>query len=245
MYKRQGLPLLHPFLRLLPGFETLRVANRFIVPAMLALSVIAAIGATRLLCVPRCSRRPRLAVCVVSLICLLDLAWLPYPTREIPSPEWPAVVAARYPGLLLNVPGGYRARGADDMFLQTLHGQPIVGGYTSCVLPQVKERIEDLPFLQLIFEGRPKVRVDDVRSGLERVLRKIDVDTIVLHSTRQREVLQQERAAEDGRLMARVYNPEKGIPAALFVKIRAALNDLWGAAVYTDGDVEIYRRPGR
>ena len=29
---------------------------------------------------------------------------------------------------LLNIPGGHRARGSKDMFFQTYHGYPIVGG---------------------------------------------------------------------------------------------------------------------
>ena len=239
-----GIPLPHTLLRRVAGFETLRVANRFVVPAMLALAIVAAMGATRLLTQPVLSLYPRRSLFVLSALCLVDLAWFPYPTRQVPTPEWPSVVEAKYPGLVLNIPGGYRARGADDLFFQTLHRQPIVGGYVSCVLPEVKARVAELPFLQLIFEGRPTVDVE-VRQGLKQALGTLHVDTIVLHLDRQRERLRALRDAKAGLPVARIYNPEKGIPEKLLAEIRAALIDAWGSPVYSDSQVELYRNPER
>lgn len=243
-----SVPLPFTLLRRLPIVDMLRVANRFVVPAMLAVSVLAAVGATAFLSrrdsTDRSPRRDGLKrhgwPLLLSVLVLADLAWLPYPLREVPEPEWTREVREKYPGLLLNIPGGYRARGSDDMYLQTLHRQPLVGGYTSCVLPGMKARVKTFPILAHIFEGRPKVTVD-VGHDLPALLDEFGVETVVVHLRRRRETLAAERARHSGTPAARLYNPEKGMPAADLDTIRGVLRRLWGTPRYADGDVEIYR----
>ncbi len=236
-----SIPLPFALFRELPGAGTLRVANRFMVPAMLALSVTAAAGASAVLQSRFAPRRTRWSLLVASVVILVDFAWLPFPLRAVPVPEWTSVVREEFPGLLLNVPGGYRARGADDMYLQTLHHQPIVGGYTSCVLPEVEERVRALPFLAQIFEGRPQVEVD-VRRDLPSVLNGLAVETVVVHLGRRRESLARQREERQGTPEARLFNPEKGMLSADLDAIRAVLREIWGEPRYRDEDVEIYRR---
>ncbi len=235
------VPLPFALFRQLPIVDTLRVANRFMVPAMLALSVVAAVGAGAVLQRGFTLGRPRPWLLLASLLVLVDFAWLPFPLRTIPDPAWTRVVREDFPGLLLNIPGGYRARGAADMYLQTLHHQPLVGGYTSCVLPEIKNRVKALPFLAHVFEGRPTVTVD-VREGLAAVLRELAVETVVVHLGRRRESLKEERDRRLGTPDARLYNPEKGMPTADLDAIRAALLERWGPPRYSDDAVEIYRK---
>ena len=105
-----------------------------------------------------------------ALLLVLDYLWLPYPLREVPEPRWVKEIGATPPSTaLLNVPGGHRARAAEDMFLQTYHGLPLIGGYVSCTPPAAEELIAEFPFLRTIFEGRPKQEVP-ARQGLRRIL---------------------------------------------------------------------------
>jgi hypothetical protein len=153
-------------------------------------------------------------------------------------------------GLLLDVPGSYRARAAEDMFFQTLHGRALVGGYTSCIPPFIEERVQRLPFLRLVFEGRPPPEIlahaADVavlHRDLEQVLDAIPVSVIVLHKNRTREGLEQLHGENRTGPLSKLYNPEKGIPAAILQRIRAALEAHWGRPSYEDDEVAIYGRP--
>ncbi len=235
-----AIPLPFSLLRDVPLAGSLRVANRFIVPAMLPLAMLAAFGTRALLSRPCCACRPRLATCLIASIVAVDFAFAPLSMRPLPRPPWTQVLAESDRGLVLNVPGGYRARGAEDLYLQTLHGRPIVGGYTSCVLPEVAERVHDLPFLQLIFEGRPKVGPEIIERELPRVLDELDVATVVVHRQRVRELLN-ERRAQASDQERRLYNPEKGIPAATLHAIEKELVARCGRPFYSDTDVTLYR----
>ena len=116
-----------------------------------------------------------------------------------------------------------------------------MGGYLSCVLPEVDERVKALPFLAHVFEGRPKVKVD-VRVGLNAVLKELEVETVVVHLGRRRELLAEQRALRLGAPDARLYVPKKGMPTAALDAVRTALRESWGAPRYSDETVEIYRR---
>jgi hypothetical protein len=128
------------------------------------------------------------------------------------------------------------------MYLQTLHRRPIAGGYTSCLPPLMEERAKKLPFLKLIFEGRPEVKLE-VEAGLEQVLAALPVQVVVLHLDRERERLEQLAAEHRGTPEARLYNPEKGTPAKTLQEVRAALRHLWGEPFYSDAAAELYKRP--
>ncbi|HVR76461.1 MAG TPA: hypothetical protein VMT52_19180 [Planctomycetota bacterium] len=241
--KDTGFPLPFAWLQEVPILKTLRVANRFVVPAMIALSVLAAAGGARLLAKAEARggawKRTVLPACLALIA--LDYLWVPYPTREIPAPPWIQAVRAAPPGLLLDLPGGHRARGAEDMFHQTLHGRPMVGGYASCLPPAMERRVQDLPFLKLVFEGRPAVDVD-VASGLSQVLGALPVSVVVLHLDRKRERLEDLARAAQGSRKARFHDPEKGTAARVIDEARAALEDLWGKPAYADPNTEVYWR---
>ena len=237
-----GLPMPYALLGDLPLIETTRVPNRFLVPALLALSLVAAAGVKTLL---RGARRPRLVLGVVGLLVLLDYAWLPYPLRAVPRPEWTAHVAEAPPGALLNIPGGDRARASRDMFLQTYHRRPIVGGYVSCSPPHVQRRVLEYPFLETVFRALPTqdIRSSELRQKMRRVLDQLPIGVVAVHLNRTREDLERRRENSRGRPEARLYNPDHGIPEVKMEEIRRYLEELWGKPYYRDARVKLYGRP--
>jgi hypothetical protein len=238
--RNTGVPLLFALFDGFPLLETQRVANRFAVPAMLALSVLAACGARAL--IERSRRLPPAAVFwTIVVLAAADYLWA-YPLRELPRPAWVEALRQAPAGLLLDIPGGHRARGSEDMYFQTLHGRPTVGGYTSCLPPLVERRVKELPFLELIFEGRPQVNVE-VAAGLRDVLETLAVQVVVVHRDRARERLERLAGEHRGTPAARFYNPERGSPESVLAETRAALAGLWGAPRYSDAEAEIYWRP--
>jgi hypothetical protein len=238
-----GVPLPFALLEEAPLFRTLRVANRFLVPAMLALALLAARGGAGLLAG---SRRPGALFGLLLLILAADYLWLPYPVREPPQPLWVAKLAAAPEGSLLDIPGGYRARAADDMYLQTLHGRPLAGGYVSVVPARIEERLAAYPALRVLFEGRPappEPGAEPFEDGLERLLRELPIAAVAVHLDRVREDLEARRAAHRGTPRAVLYNPEKGMPRQALEEARAALRRLWGEPYHADAEVELYFRP--
>ena len=232
----------------LPILQTLRVANRLVVPGALALAVLFAWAARALLEATARSRccglnRGRLFGLLVSLL-LLDLLWVPYPTRPLPRPAWVEALRQTPAGLLLNVPGGHRARGAEDLYLQTLHGRPIVGGYTSVPPEFMEQRTRDLPWLEQVFVARPQTEVDPV-TGLEDVLTALPVQVIVVHLGRKLESLTALARRHRGTPRERLYNPARSMPEAKLEHFRAAIRQICGAPHYADAEAEIYVTPAR
>ena len=225
--------------RSLPIFGALRVANRFVVPATLALGVLAACGAARWL---RSSPRPVLWTLVLTVLLIVDSLWLPFPLRQIPAPNWVSQLDRLPAGTILNVPGGHRPRASEDMLFQTQHGRKMVGGYTSVIPEFMERRVSEYPFLHYIFEGIPKVD-PDVPMELRRVLTDLDVTLVVVHAKRTHERLRRLRAEHAGTAEARKYNVHRGMPAARLDEIRAALREQWGEPAYRDEDVAVWARP--
>ena len=242
---RTGVPLPFAWLETLPLASTLRVANRFIVPAMLALAVLAALGLQRL---RAGSRRPVAWLLGAALLVLLDFQWVPYPLRPAPNPPWITATSTLPDGTLLNIPGGYRARAAEDMWLQTLHGRPIVGGYVSCTPPNASALLERHPYLRSIHEAErsPTYREHTDLEGLASLLddTSLDIEVVVIHLDRSRERILEKRREHEGTYAARYHNPEKGLRRAKIEAARAAMERLWGPPVWADDATRVYRRTG-
>ncbi|MBN1444011.1 MAG: glycosyltransferase family 39 protein [Planctomycetes bacterium] len=234
-----GLRLPYALAEAVPVLRTIRIPHRFLVPAMLALAVLAARGAAALL---DRARRPGAAALGLALLIILDFLWIPYPLREVERPRWVDQVAGAPAGALLNVPGGYRARASQDMYLQTYHGRPLIGGYVSCTPPRIEQRVAEYPFLRAIFEGRPREEIALEPEAI-RVLDELPIGVVAVHLERTRERLEELRRIHRGRPEERLYNPEKGIPAAQLEAVREIIRSRWGEPYYRDGEVELYRRP--
>jgi hypothetical protein len=192
----------------------------------------------------RASRRPALVAAGLSVLVVLDFLFVPFPLRELPRPKWIDALGRAPAGAVLNLPGGYRARAAEDMYLQTLHRRRLVGGYVSVTPRSVEDLLVKHPVLRLAFEGRPQIEAD-VRQGLERFLAEVEVAVVIVHLQRTRERLEALEAQHRGREESRLYDPERGIAARRLEEFRAALRELWGTPFHGDGDVEIYVRPQR
>lgn len=242
--KDTGVPLPFALYEKIPILGAVRVANRFAVPAMLALSVAAGLGARRILQGRSGGRGLALAGALLGAV-VVDFLWTPYLLRELPRPAWTEAVRSLPPAIVLDIPGGHRARGAEDMYLQTLHHHPIAGGYVSCIPPSVERRVAELPLLRLIFEGRPDVRIEDLDVGAElaRTLDALQAGIAVVHLDRTREALEARAALDRDAGAERLHNPERGIPAAALERIRAALRKHWGVPVHADAEAEVFRRP--
>ncbi|MFP6737104.1 MAG: hypothetical protein VCD34_00035, partial [Planctomycetota bacterium] len=229
-----------------PVFNSLRVANRFLVPAMLGLSVLAGAGACLWL---QNSANPRRLLGTIFTLVVLDFLWIPYPLRELPQPEWTQAVAKTPEGALLNIPGGYRARAAEDMYLQTLHERPITGGYVSVTPPHVEGLKERHPFLRSIFEAEhsptyPENPVPALR-GLKHLFSdgSLGIGVVVLHKTRISEDLEAKQKLEKDPVKKRHLDKAKGNLRARVEECREALRKLWGEPLYSDDQVELYGRP--
>lgn len=236
--RETGVMLPFRLVREIPLLDTSRLAHRYLVPAMLGVSAVAGAGAATLLA--RSRRRKRLAVTLVSLVAI-DFLAAPYPLRDVPRPAWTKEIARAPEGAVFSIPGGYRARAAEDMYLQTLHGRPIIGGYVSVTPPWVDDLLEKYPFLRVIQEGRPKVAIDPA-VGLPPILDDLPIGVVVLHRDRIREELERERVQHAGSPEERLYNPEKGMPRAVFDATRKVLRETWGEPYFANDEVELYAR---
>ncbi len=239
------IPLPFHWLKTIPVFGLVRVPNRFLVPASLALAILASMGT---LCVTaRLPRRRRgVFVWVAAGLVMVDLMWLPFPMREVPNPPWLRALDGLPRNLaVLDIPTSHRARAAEDMLLQTHHGRPLASGYVSTRLRSVDLLLKRFPVLHQIFERYPK---EDAFAGpsLVEAIREIGVGIVVVHLDRsvgrileRRENERREHPTDLYR--QRLHNPETGISPALLDRFRVELREAFGEPVYTDDDqVEIY-----
>ena len=128
------------------------------------------------------------------------------------------------------------------MYLQTLHGRPIVGGYISCTLPRVNELVEEYPYIATILEAErsPTYRDLPADPGLGNLVRGLGVSVVVIHRKRSREWLAKSRAAVEDPLEKRLFNPEKGIREVKIEEASREMKRLWGPPGHVDDAVEIY-----
>lgn len=146
------VPLPYAVVRYVPLLSTLRTPARFAIGVLLPVAILAAYGAMRLrwpskVRMPaREPARSALAVACVLAIVALEAATLPYPTT-------PLAAGAAYPAELLDADAlvelplwqpGYDGYLQNVRYLaaQTLHGKPIVNGYTSRETPRDKQFLE-------------------------------------------------------------------------------------------------------
>lgn len=239
--------LLLPFhwLKQFPLFGLVRLPNRFLVPAMLSLAVVVAMGADRLIRFLRPERRG-LAVGVVALLMLMDFAWLPYPMRELPDPEWIAALSELPPELaVLDIPSSHRGAGSIDMYLQTLHQRPILGGAISVTPASTWRRLQAHPQLRRVFRPFGQDPMDGVRPSLAESVREIGSGLVVVHLDRTREhetELKEELSRDASNFLSRdrLYDPSHEIPEKQLSQIREELRSAFGPPVHRTSEVEIY-----
>jgi hypothetical protein len=144
-----GPPLgLWPFVYWLPGFSFIRIPSRFILLAVLALAVLAGIGADRLL-TRTASRGWRLAIAgVLALVLVAEFWTVPLPVQpyrvEIPSLDrW--LDTQPKPFAVAEVPVGPFVRYHSTYMLHSMaHWQRTVHGHSSLLMPLHEELYDRL-----------------------------------------------------------------------------------------------------
>ena len=217
-------------LREIPLLQNLRVANRFMILAGLALAVLAGYGWQSL------RIKSRWALPVIAALILVEFSWLPFPLQRVEFSPLLKAVASR-PGAVLDIPFHQRSRAVGNMANQTVHGRPIGDGYLSSYPPAVDEAIKAIPaFSQIVNLPQPDavVNVD--------ALRALGFRTIAIHKDRSqgaRERLLAE-TPPDALLELKRVRRLGGVPDATIDALRAQLDQALGGADLEDDLLAIY-----
>lgn len=234
----------------IPTFRMVRVPHRFLIPASLSLSILAAMGAASL--AARWSpRRSGPLFAAFAALLVLDFMWIPYPMREIPRPDWVRLLDELPAGLaVFDVPGGHRARAAGAMLLQTYHRRPIVSGYVSTAQSHVSRLLEEFPVLRIVFQREPSGE-EEPGPSLATAIRACHAGIVVVHLDQTVETI--ERIHEE--VSARYpydpyrilpYDPKEGMRASTLDRFRSELRREFGEPVRTvEGQVEIFLVPAK
>jgi len=242
--------LLLPFhwLKRFSLFGLVRLPNRFLIPAVLSLSVVVAMGAACLVRFLRPERRS-ITLGALAMLLLFDYAWLPYPMRELPRQNWLAALAELPPNLaVFDIPSSYRGGGSFDMYSQTLHERPILGGSISVNPPTTRRRFEAYPQLRRVFKPFRNGPGDAAYPRLARSISEIGADIVVVHldRTREREAearMSLSRDAPNFLFRDRQYDPRSEMSEAQLRNIRQELRDAFGPPIHQSDEVEIYLVP--
>lgn len=223
-----GVTFPHAFFGAIPVLQVLRVANRFVVVTMLALSVLAAAGLSRLE-----ARGGWVAPATYALV-LFEFLWLPFPVQKVSFPEGLDVLGRQTTGAVLDIPfcGGSNCQ--RNMAYQTVHGRPIAGGYAS-----VTPRREPDPVLDGLagLRPRPPVRIDVDH------LRRLGFGAVVLHKDRVREELRARLdalPADASFYDRREFVPRQGMPRQVFDGISRRFEDALGPPIFEDRTLRIF-----
>jgi hypothetical protein len=138
--------------------DNFRAPNRLSVLALLAVSVMAAIGITALLArtPERGVWRPAVAAAVlgVSLLGLLPSTLFSYrfPSAEVATPDlYRQMAAAPDDGLVMDIP----PRVESVQYFQVVHGKRLATGITPRELQSAETALENVPYFSLFNSGRP------------------------------------------------------------------------------------------
>jgi hypothetical protein len=177
------VPLPAAFIYALPFANISRYPVRFIVIAMLALAVAAAIGARALLA--RLDARPGragalLTAVLVGLVALDNLAALPLVGIYIP-PVYAEMARDGERYGIFEAPLSYRSS-AGFLLYQTVHGKGIVGGYISRTRP---DPLMGIPLVRTIANAQdePDIVAQDAERIAPSVFSYFNIRYLMLHSS--------------------------------------------------------------
>ncbi len=236
LYENITLPF--AWLQRVPVLDLMNVANRFLILTSLALSILAAIGWTRL------RKQTDSRFLVLAGLVLVEYLWLPFPMRATGiSPIYRQMKTSAHQGAILDIPFNQRSRSADDMMAQTVHERPIGGGYHSTYPPGPQRFIEQDPMLSQL-AGVPKL----VRPIDRDHLLKLGFDTVVLHKYRRESYrLKLLETVKPTDIMGYKFaSVSGGIPDETMDQIRGELTALCGPPEFEDESIAVFdltRRP--
>jgi hypothetical protein len=225
----EGVTLPFAWLGEVPLLGSLRVANRFLMPAGLALAVLAALGvASR----PRSDARFALVLGLVAL----DYLWLPYPLREEhASPVYALLRDGGPPGAVLDVPFTAGPGAGEDMRVQIVHGRPIAGGYVSVPSPASLEAVRNEPALADLHGFAPPL----ARPLDRERLAALGFGVVLLHKDRRAGFVPP--PGEGFSLLGARLGRLGEMPDASFQAARRRLEHACGAPFYEDDRVAAFR----
>jgi hypothetical protein len=228
------IPLPFALFDVIPLFEVLKVANRFLILTSLGLAVLAGIGWTAL------RNRSDLRFCGLAALILFEYAWLPYPTQKVEFP--PAYQhmldgAILRIGAVLDIPFHQRNRSVHNMAAQTVHGRAIGGAYLTTYPPATLAAIENEPALADLADVPKLERPIDFRR-----LTQLGFDTVVLHKYRADSYAERRLASiPRERLLERKEALRMGgIPDETMDEIRRQLTAKNGPPAFEDDRVAIF-----
>ncbi len=223
-----GVTLPFAWLEPLPLLSALRVANRFLIPASLALAVLAALGAGR--------RASDLRFAALALAVALDYLWLPYPLEAYtPSPLHAQLRAGTAAGAVLDVPFTDTPGAVGSLRAQIEHQRPIAGGYVSVPSPATRARIARESALADLYGFAPRLARPLDRERLVA----LGFGVVLLHKDR-RAGWQPEPPLAPPVLGAELRRLGE-MPAARFDRARRRLEEACGAPFYEDERLAAFR----
>lgn len=176
------LPSISPLLQRLPGFQSIRSADRYAIPLTLVAAILAGyiVARFRILLLalhpgnPGMNRRRLIYVGITALaVMALFLEFLRCPVRTEAPPTPPAVylpggavhctgAVDELPGMVLEVPywyagGGYQSETIRfyTLYYQTRHQRPMAGGHVSRLIPSAVPESTRNPVLEFLSRRRP------------------------------------------------------------------------------------------
>lgn len=204
-----GLPLPGILLRYVPVVANARIPGRAIVMVYLSLSMLLAIATAS----GRFAARPS-TIWLLCLAMLCDFAAAPVPLFALDRPEVYRDLASLPRGAVMELPFGVRdgfgetgALDARTLFYQSIHGNPIVGGFVARLSPAVATAYSDSrlfgPLLRLSAGERVRDQANDDPAAA----------TLLKHYAIRYVVLNTKTASEDLRAHARSQMPTALIKA--------------------------------
>ena len=234
---RESVVLPFELVRELPVVKHLRVANRFMTLAGLALAVLAGYGAVAV----RKALPPgwrRCALPVAAVVLLTEYSWLPYPIRTVEHSPLLQEVAAR-PGAVLDVPFFRRPHNVRNQVAQTVHGRPITAGYVSIPHSTLRRLYRAEPALAALADNTLQA---DVRMNVPR-LRELGFATLVIHKRSKeswRDEALKRTPPDDVLALRRINSLSEGVPDRIIAGIRGQLDAALGGAALEDDRLAIY-----
>jgi len=142
------LVLPQQLLRYLPVLGDARMPARALIVVSLALAMLAAIWA---------AQRSRRAIAIAIVLVCLEMIGAPLPVVSLRVPAMYRVLAAAPAGGVLELPLGFRdgfgeTGDFDDrtLFYQTIHRQPMAGGFVARLSPAVRRAYDENPVLHAL-----------------------------------------------------------------------------------------------
>jgi len=232
LYKRITLPF--TVLSQFPLLRLLRIANRFMIPASLALAVLAGMGWHALK-----FKTDTKFVLLIGLI-VLEFLWLPFPLQTLGFPGYYAKLAkSEANGAVLDIPFMTNGVTVRNMVAQTVHHRPIAGGYLSTVPPEPIEAITSDPALSNLVGLDPRLdRPIDIQH-----LRDLGFSTIIMHKEATDGYAARKRAESDPNDLfeQKVLSRMGGMKEENFEKILKQLKSVSGSLQFEDNDIIAFR----